>query len=81
MITRIWRCLLRQVGGTNLKEPDTLTRLPIPGSIPLRNAEMVDRGRVGDTIAPRPTRPEAAGDDELAVRAHLFLLLGVGGPR
>jgi hypothetical protein len=46
-------------------EPDTLTRLPLPNA-----AQPLP-----------PVRPEAADDDELLVRARLFRLLGIGGPR
>jgi len=52
-------------------EPDTLTRLPLPGSA----------GKERDTFLSPVDPPDKAGDDELAVRAHLFHLLGVGGPR
>ena len=68
MITRILYRLRRRRRWT---EPDTLTRLPIPAAIS-------GGSRADDTIS---TQPEVAGDDELIVRARLFLLLGVGGPR
>jgi len=48
-------------------EPDTLTRLPLPTTALL--------------VPTPPQVAQVAGDDELAVRAYLFLLLGVGGPR
>ncbi len=65
MITRILHRLRRRRRWT---EPDTLTRLPLPTTAQL--------------LPPAPPQvAQVAGDDELAVRAHLFHLLGVGGPR
>ena len=65
MITRILYRLRRRRRWT---EPDTLTRLPLPTPAQL--------------LPPVPLQvAEVAGEDELIVRARLFLLLGVGGPR
>lgn len=65
MITRIWNRLRRRRHWT---EPDTLTRLPLPTTVQL--------------LPPvQPQVAEVVGDDELAARARLFRLLGVGGPR
>jgi len=66
VITRTFRRLLRR--RRRWTEPDTLTRLPLPTNVQLLPP-------VQQPVA------QAAGDDELAVRAHLFELLGIGGPR
>ncbi|QMU78869.1 hypothetical protein GXW83_27385 [Streptacidiphilus sp. PB12-B1b] len=47
-------------------EPDTLTRLPVPAPVRVPPAP--------------PVCARQVGDDELAVRARLFCLLGIGGP-
>ncbi|WP_152645716.1 hypothetical protein [Streptacidiphilus albus] len=66
MITRIWNRLRRR----RWTEPDTLTRLPIPG--PGSNERV--------TFSAPIDQPHTPGADELAARANLFRLLGVGGP-
>ena len=63
----ITRILYRLRRRRRWTEPDTLTRLPLPTPAQL--------------LPTPPQVAEVAGDDELAVRARLFLLLGVGGPR
>jgi hypothetical protein len=76
VITRILYRLHRR--HRRWAEPDTLTRLPIAGSDLRQITETTDRPGEHDTFS---TQPEAAGEDELLVRARLFRLLGVGRPR
>ena len=69
MITRIWNRLRRRRRWT---EPDTLTRLPIVTSAQFTGSSLV---------ADLPQATPVPNEDELLVQAHLFRLLGVGGPQ